>query len=261
MPTISLKTEHPVAYESPDHIHPWGTKRDLSRQLRFEGKLCQLMEVRKYSRVMDLGCSGGSFIVNMHDLGFIAVGLEGSDYSKQRRRGPWAFLSDHVLFTCDITKEFNLVSDKRPMVFDVVTSFEVLEHLAKDQLKSLFENIESHTHENSILIFSVGTADDYVDGINLHQTVENKDWWRKRFEEFGWEACRSTMSYLNGQYLRGKKFGAESSFEIVLRRKGATDLPVPHLSLGGRFIDMISGSRLQRMLFDLVHGGRVYNSY
>ena len=108
-----INTEYPIAYESPDHQNPWGTKRDLSRQLRFESKLCKLMLRNNFSKLLDLGCSGGAYISNMHNLGFLAIGLEGSDFSKKNKRGPWAYLSDHVLHTCDITKPFQILFDNR----------------------------------------------------------------------------------------------------------------------------------------------------
>ena len=48
----TVKTNYPVAFDSPDHINPWGTKKDLSRQLRFENKLYQYMEYKKFNKIM-----------------------------------------------------------------------------------------------------------------------------------------------------------------------------------------------------------------
>ena len=258
-----VKTKFPIAYESPDHLIPWGTKRDLSRQLRFESKLITYMQHKNYSSILDLGCSGGAFICNMHNLGFLAFGLEGSDYSKINRRGPWAYLANHVLFTADITKDFEISvsNEKSAQVFEIITSFEVLEHLKEDQLETLFKNIKSCSGENTRLIFSVSMDDDIIDGINLHQTVKPRKWWISKFENFGWVECKPSMQYFNGQYLRGERFGAGSSFEVVLRKPGCKDINVPKLSFFGRILDMNSGSKFQRLLFKLVHGDSVYNSY
>ena len=40
---IVVKTEREIAYESPDHLMPWGTKQDNSRNHRFNDKLYQAL--------------------------------------------------------------------------------------------------------------------------------------------------------------------------------------------------------------------------
>lgn len=53
-----VNTEKPVAYDSPDHLAPWGTGRDNSVDHRFNGKLINW--ILPYDlRLLDLGCSGG----------------------------------------------------------------------------------------------------------------------------------------------------------------------------------------------------------
>ena len=254
-------TNFPIAYESPDHLNPWGTKRDLSRQLRFESKLYKFMEHKKFNNILDLGCSGGAYICNMHDLGFFAIGLEGSDFSKKYKRGPWAYLSDYVLFTCDITKPFEIIKEKKLANMDIISSFEVLEHLKENQIVSLFENINTHSHQNTRLIFSIALSDDIIDGVNLHQTVKPKSWWIEKFSNLGWVQCKYSMKFFNGQYLRGKRFGSPDSFEVILKKKECDDEDFPKLNFIDRIIDLISGSKLQKALFKIVHGDSTYNSY
>src|SRR6185503_21290432 len=101
---ITLKTDHPVALQSPDHLKPWGTKRDNSKSPRFLKKVSRLFseEGSEFS-LLDLGCSGGGWVKEAHDKGWLAVGLEGSDYSKKTRRAEWAIIPEY-LFTCDLTK-------------------------------------------------------------------------------------------------------------------------------------------------------------
>lgn len=259
----TVKTNYPVAFDSPDHINPWGTKKDLSRQLRFENKLYQYMEYKKFNKIMDLGCAGGAFISSMNDLGFFAVGLEGSDFSKKNKRGPWAYLSNFVLFTCDITKPFDVCANENEekQLFDIITSFEVLEHLQEKQIKLLFLNINNHSHDKTKLILSVSSDNDFVNGVNLHQTVKPKNWWISKFNELGWEECKLSMQYFNSQYLRGKRFDTKSNFRVVLKKKNCVDKDIPKLSLLGYMLDSISESKLQKFLFRIVHGDSTYNSY
>ena len=258
-----LKTNNKVALKSPDHLNPWGTKRDLSRQLRFESKLCKYMEFKKFNSILDLGCSGGAFISNMHNLGYLAIGLEGSDFSMKNRRGPWAYLSNFVLFTCDITKPFKIFTESSSKNYktDVITSFEVLEHLKEKEIEQLFKNIENHSHKNTKLIFSISTNDDYVNGVNLHQTVKPKDWWIKKFKNLGYIECSKSQTYFNGQYLRGNKFNAIGSFELVLKHEKDKDNEFPKLNILDKIYDYYAGSKIQKIIYKLVHSDSLYNSY
>src|SRR5262249_52883832 len=148
----------PVAYDSPDHRFPTGTRRDNSRNRRFNVKLYQLLG-RHMPRVgprgawvywpnidlkvLDIGCAGGGFVKDCLDDGYLAVGLEGSDYSKKRNRAEWATIPDY-LFTCDVTKDFDVVlrdgGGERRILFDAVTAWEVMEHIAERDLPKVAEN-------------------------------------------------------------------------------------------------------------------------
>src|SRR5205809_2708747 len=101
-----LHCTKPVAVDSPDHIAPRGTANDNSRNRLFNRKLEALLGKRPLA-VLDLGCAGGGFVKDFLDEGHVAIGLEGSDYSKKLRRAEWATIPEH-LFTCDVTEEFEI---------------------------------------------------------------------------------------------------------------------------------------------------------
>lgn len=253
-----VKTDFPIAYDSPDHIKPYGARKDLSRQKRFEAKLINYMWYKEFTKILDLGCSSGAYISNMHDIGFFAIGLEGSDYSKINKRGPWAYLADFVLFTTDITKPFEIILNEKKSVekFDIITSFEVFEHLKENDIESLFKNIKKHTHFNSRLILSISTEDDFYEGLNLHQTVKSQDWWMTKFLSLGWHECKLSKKYFNGQYLRGKRFNAKNSFEVVLKKIDCQDNKVPQIGIFSKLLDLNSGSIFQKILYKIVHGDK-----
>src|SRR3954470_23753409 len=104
---ITVTAEREIAYESADHLVPWGTGRGNFTNQRFNDKLYKLWPVGTFLKVMDMGCAGGGFVRNCLDDGCIAVGLEGSDYSKRLRRAEWRIIPEY-LFTCDITKDFEI---------------------------------------------------------------------------------------------------------------------------------------------------------
>jgi 2-polyprenyl-3-methyl-5-hydroxy-6-metoxy-1,4-benzoquinol methylase len=80
MADIRVVTDKPVALDSPDHLHPWGTTRDNSVNLAFNRRLSWWIPASML-RVLDLGCAGGEFVKSILDLGGISIGIEGSDYS------------------------------------------------------------------------------------------------------------------------------------------------------------------------------------
>ncbi len=185
IPTLSVETKHPIAYESPDHISPSGTKENNSTNKKFVLHMHALLErafPNQTKYFLDLGCSGGQLVKDFTDLNWIAVGLEGSDYSLRRRRANWATLAGKNLFTCDITKPYRVLGDGRPMRFHLITAWEVLEHIATPDLDALFRGIIQHLAEGGYFIASTTGTPDVVNGVELHQTQWSNAEWRAYVE-------------------------------------------------------------------------------
>lgn len=172
---ITIITNKPVAFDSPDYIYPWGTARDNSKNTAFNRRLFWWFLEKEKPRVLDLGCSGGGFVKTVLDNGCFTIGIEGSDYSKKNRRAEWATIPDN-LFTADITEPFKLLENNKIVKFNIITAWEVIEHIKKDKLKVVFDNIDIHLNPNGIVIMSVSTKNDVIGGINLHQIIESKAW-------------------------------------------------------------------------------------
>lgn len=248
---ILLKAEKEVALSSPDHQMPWGTRRDNSVNPRFNDKLYRLYPPSKDLRVLDMGCSGGGFVKSCHDEGCLAVGLEGSDFSKRRGRAEWRTIPE-FLFTCDVTGKFEIFIEREgkvsPMLFDVVTCWEMIEHIPEQSIATVAENVKRHLAPGGLWIMSVSAIEDVVGGVRLHQTVKPKAWWVARFSELGLEHSEDYVRYFNTQFVRGPKYGGPGSFHLVLS-VGKKDLPpIPHESLLRRLNDLWIGSTPQKIL-------------
>jgi SAM-dependent methyltransferase len=178
---ISLQTKHPVAYESPDHQIPWGTAYDNSTNKRFILAMADRLEREKPGSphgFLDLGCSGGQLVKDFKSLGWFASGLEGSDYSLKHGRANWPELGNKNLFTCDITKPFQLFAGGRPAKYDLITAWEVLEHIHPNDLNPLFENIQAHLADGGYFVASTTSSSDIHDGVELHQSRMTNEEWR-----------------------------------------------------------------------------------
>jgi SAM-dependent methyltransferase len=173
---ISVITKHSIAYESPDHILPWGTMRDNSTSAEFIAEL-ESYFFNQPIKMMDLGCSGGQLVVDFHNRGHLAVGLEGSDYSVKHQRANWPEWHNKILFTCDVTKEYQVTNNNEPFKAQLITAWEVVEHIHPNDLQMFFNQIAKHLAPNGIFLASVSTKADVIDGVVLHQSVFNEDTW------------------------------------------------------------------------------------
>ncbi len=220
---VKVITEKPVAYDSPDHIEPWGTKQDNSINLKFNYKLAQWIPLENLT-VLDLGCSGGGFVKSIIDLGCFAVGIEGSDYSQIRGRAEWSTIPGN-LFTADITEPFQVLvknakeENYHPFKFKVITAWELIEHISADKLKNVFENISNHLQNNGVVIMSVSPNEEIINGIKLHQTVENQEWWIAECYRYGFTHHEQVVKYFDQDYVRGGD-NALGSFHLILTRTG-----------------------------------------
>jgi hypothetical protein len=70
--------------------------------------------------------------------------------------------------------------------FNVITAWEVLEHIPASDLGSLLKNVHSHLQDSGYFIGSISLVE-YVgrDGIPYHVTLQPKTWWRDKFQKCG----------------------------------------------------------------------------
>jgi SAM-dependent methyltransferase len=229
-----LETQYPVAIASNDTKFPRGSKNDNSIALRFNHKLYEFLSAYPRLRVLDLGCAGGGFVRSLIDDGHFAVGLEGSDYPLRNQTGEWATIPRH-LFTCDITKPFQLLDEAtgEPLQFEAITAWELMEHIPEDGLGGLLENIDRHLAPEGRLLLSIATFLDWDQrtGTVWHVTVKPREWWKDRFAQHGF-VIDEQHPFDEDDWLRGSgqcrsdwHEDAGLGFHVVLRRKTAGALP------------------------------------
>jgi hypothetical protein len=146
---IILNTNYPIAYDSEDHLQPGGTKNDnFSNKAFIEEVEKDLCKKNEPLYLIDLGCAGGLLVQDFVQREHIAVGLEGSDYNVIHRRAEWPLLYGKNLFTCDITREYSLFIEKNGELnifqSDLITAWEVVEHIEPSRLPIFFELIRRH---------------------------------------------------------------------------------------------------------------------
>ena len=198
--TWYLDTDHPIADKSFDHLYPLGTARDNTKSPGFNAKLFAMYPGQ--ISVLDLGCAGGGFVESVIEDGHIAVGLEGSDYSLKLKRAAWATIPGS-LFTCDISHLFILhTGDNTPHLFDVVTAWDSLEHIEMGDLDMVFDNIKYHSKPGALFLMTTTHHASMHQGVALHRTRRNGDWWSAKIESLGFKRSHETEEYFKDNWLR-----------------------------------------------------------
>jgi cyclopropane fatty-acyl-phospholipid synthase-like methyltransferase len=214
---VKVITQHEVAHESFDHQFPCGAVNDnhSSHEL--------IQEIMKTygdnPKVLDIGCAGGQFIIDCNSIGCTAVGIEGSSSvsTDEKAHGyhNWQAYKGKYLFHANATKDYSIVdTETNEMIkFDLISAWEVIEHIEETDLEMFFEQIHKHLSDTGVFIGSISlvTCYDPVHKVDLHRTVKPKEWWHdflsKKFE---------ILDYPFNSYLRELGY---NNFSICMRKK------------------------------------------
>lgn len=215
---IRVETDYPVAVDSPDHIMPWGTANDNYTDLNFVQELHDYFKINydlEKINFMDIGCSGGQLVIDFLNRGNFSVGLEGSDYSVRTNRANWPQYHNKNLFTADITKPYKVFNNDERVYFDLITAWEVVEHIATEDLNQLFKIISDNLKVNGIFLASVCFIDDVINGVKLHQSVySEEDWYNVILPKVLEDTNLEVHPYNFKHNVRGGPF----SFHLMLKK-------------------------------------------
>ncbi len=242
MQNITLKCTQSLATDSLDTIHPLGARQDNSGNHLFNDKLYRLYGFKQIA-ILDIGCAGGRFVRETIDDGHIAVGLDGSDYSKREGRAEWRTIPEY-LFTCNVTKPFQLFSNGKPMFFNAITAWEFMEHIEERDLDQLIKNITKHMATDCILIMSICNEPCIYQGRDYHVTKKPKGWWLNKFEGYGLVPKNKYLQYFGTQFVRGK-YETEHNFHLVLARTSTILPEIPKVSISHKLWERWVGSNTQ----------------
>lgn len=202
---FKVVTDHPVAVDSNDHLFPHGTMRDDSRSPEFNKALEMIIDTHGRGdspSILDIGCAGGGMVQDFVEMGWDAIGIEGSDYSQKIGRASWGIIPDH-LFTADATKPFYVSAEdedehlQKMIRFDVITAWEVLEHIKDIHLSRFFANVSNNISPSGLFICSVANYAYTEDGVVYHQTVKPMEWWEEKIPTQGFIRCPDLEDLFN----------------------------------------------------------------
>jgi SAM-dependent methyltransferase len=153
-------------------------KRNPARKLRYY--LAEILRIKTSGSLLDVGCAYGSFLSHArqyYNVTGIDISREAIDRARTRLPGEDIVRSDIAAF-------------RRDSRFDVITCFDVLEHVA--DLDAVFETLKGHLREKGILVVTVPVYDTLVgkavrllDRDETHVWKESREFWRAKLAEHG----------------------------------------------------------------------------
>lgn len=173
-------TNFPLAEWSPDYYKPNGAHYDNNSSPEL---LIEFEALYPQFKLLDLGCAGGQFVIDAVNRGHYAIGLDGCDHPLNEMTAAgyanWTTYHEKILFNVDIVEKFEIFHHDQPVKFDIITMWEVIEHLRPHHLEKLFINIHKHLKDDGIFVLTVNILSHQKDGEEYHQTICPRLIWEK----------------------------------------------------------------------------------
>ena len=174
---IRFYTDHLHPTYSKDYTEPKGGAHDNTGGEDFVNFFNN-----KNINYLDLGCAGAAIVEAMTKKGHNAFGVDGSDFQKKQSLNSWGRIPER-LFNADISEPFHFIDEvtNEKFKFDVISAWDVLEHLYEDKLPGFCNNLKNNLKSDGY--FVCGIADFEDEG--YHVTLHNKEWWVDMFDKNG----------------------------------------------------------------------------
>ena len=226
---LKFVAEAPLADWSWDHKQPAGATNDDTRCGPFVWRSEQYFQ--KKMKICDLGCAGGGLVYDFISRGHFAVGIDGSDVNLVSGRAHWGIIPEN-LYVADITKDFYFFDQDSSshFKFDLITAWEVMEHIPENLVEPLMANVARHLDSQGCFACSIATFPhfDPVSGAIWHVNIHPKKWWIDKFDSLGFEAIND-HPFLTRDFPRGSgnpfaaDWNAEThpqlGFHLILKKK------------------------------------------
>jgi len=134
-------------------IGPFSERNVIRLKRAYDYWLRGWLPVNRDIPVLDLGCGGGEFLSFLSDQGFKSLtGIDASAQQMERAR-------INVPNACLINGDVAEIAHSAPETFGLITAFDLLEHLPKNDVLSLLTSIYKRLVNSGILILSVPNCD------------------------------------------------------------------------------------------------------
>ncbi|HXK61844.1 MAG TPA: methyltransferase domain-containing protein [Acidobacteriota bacterium] len=197
--TLVLETDFPCETELREHFRAL-RKFVETPDTTFSDFLQRLSAVYPDTcpRLLDLGCGDASFLKEVQELSFQVFGLDvdraASEAFDQTEASP-------NLFFCNYTRRFTLRErhsrGTRTAKFQIITCWNILEHVPERQLSDLLTTLRRHLDVRlGLFLASISLRPCYLAHGECHPAARPESWWRNLFRNCGFFLLDGTFDYL-----------------------------------------------------------------
>jgi cyclopropane fatty-acyl-phospholipid synthase-like methyltransferase len=158
--------------------------------------LIKAAHLKKNAKVLDFGCGIGNYVWALRKLGMDAYGIDSALSAEKHCRNPGF---------CRYSTE-----KKLPFVdksFDLVCSYEVLEHLPPSELEFYLREMQRVSKGRMIHMVGVKEKGSIVTEDKTHLIIEDETWWKNTFSELGYKVKVGNLFYFFPCTIKGSKKG------------------------------------------------------
>lgn len=134
-----------------------------------------------YQKILELGSGAGSlsYWLRQYNEFYDIITADGN---KQIIHSP--YIKEGYHFSIRTDENYCFQEDDKSLKFDLILSFEHLEHIQEDRLRKFLENVNFHSKKGTIFH---GTASTLDYNARVHVTLKSKEFWDSKFGDFGWD--------------------------------------------------------------------------
>lgn len=130
--------------------------------------------------VLELGCGPAHLFFFLRRYGVCNyVGVDGNPLMLKLNPALKGY-EQHFL-TQNLQEEIALRQNDEPLKFDIVCSFEVLEHIREERIERFIRTMRNHMHAGSVAFCTASLQS----GMDVHVLVRDRGWWLERFTSLG----------------------------------------------------------------------------
>jgi SAM-dependent methyltransferase len=160
---MKVKTNYPYCVDSSDFVAPIGAVNDNTTNSSYIQDVENYFNNKKIS-TLELGCAGGQVVFDLAARGHDSYGLEGTPYPRVKKRQAWEAYDNTRLFTCDLSKPFQLLTDdNQAYKFDLISHWEFLEHLPINCLEYFTAKLYKHLKDDGVIFCGICPWGAYTD--------------------------------------------------------------------------------------------------
>jgi 2-polyprenyl-3-methyl-5-hydroxy-6-metoxy-1,4-benzoquinol methylase len=136
----------------------------------------------RHPAILELGSGPGLLFTMLRRYGIANyVGIDGNPLS-QTLNPHLAGQEAHFLLL-NLQDEIRLSQRDEPLWFDIVCSFEVLEHIPEHSIDNLLGTMRRHMHPRSVAFLTASLKP--TSQVDVHVLVRDRGWWLSRFLTMG----------------------------------------------------------------------------